>query len=193
MSTYYDYYIYVKRNNKYEYAGYYDSNGKPLPLYYHSRSSSWGFLNNGEYFNNLGEQGFYLKDDAREDEARFGYVFRLSDIQNIPDRSHKEAFVYKTLQRDIEINKLNIDIALIMDDGEESYDGKPLVICKSEYEVLSPDEKKDYFYHQWIDYEDQSYHRNQLCAIIDNWMFVREFYEFDGVDIRDIYVVAFES
>lgn len=192
LSTYYDYYVFIKKDNEFKYAGYYDISGHPLPIYYHTRSFSYGFLDYGQYINDLDKYGIHLpNEDNEEDEARFGYIFHLEDIDSIPDKSQKEAYIYKTLKRDMEINHFEYDIGEYLEDAEESVDGHPLVICKSEYDRLSLEEKKDYFYYRWTDYEDMSYHRNILCAIIDNWINIRQFKEFNDVDRKDIYIVAF--
>lgn len=195
MSTYYDYYVFIKKDNGYQYAGYYDSSGDPLPIYYHSRSFSYGFLDCGQYIGDLGNCGIHLP-SAKEDEedaVRFGYIFHLVDIESIPDRCYKEAYIYKTLKRDMEINQIKYDIEECLENDEKSLDGKSVVICKSEYDRLSIEEQKDYFHYEWKDYEDMSYHRNNLCAILDNWIFIREFDEFDNIDKTDIYIVAFEG
>ena len=106
LSTYYDYYVFIKKDNKYKYAGYYDISGKPLPIYYHTRSFSYGFLDYGQYVDDPDKYGIHLPNEGdEEDEARFGYVFQLPDIEAIPDRSHKEAYIYKTLKRDMEIKR----------------------------------------------------------------------------------------
>ena len=192
LSTYYDYYVFIKKDNEFKYAGYYDISGKPLPIYYHSRSSSFGFLDNGRYVDDLDKYGIHLPNEGdEEDEARFGYVFQLPDIEAIPDRTHKEAYIYKTLKRDMEINQFEYDVEEYLENDEESVDGHSLVICKSEFDRLSIEEKKKYFYYKWIDYEDMSYHRNILYTIINNWINIRQFKEFKDVDEKDIYVIAF--
>ena len=146
LSTYYDYYVFIKKDNKYKYAGYYDISGKPLPIYYHTRSFSYGFLDYGQYVNDLDKYGIHLPNEGdEEDEARFGYLFQLPDIDSIPDRSHKEAYIYQTLQRDMEINHFEYDIEEYLENDEESVDGHPLVICKSEFDRLSLDKQREYF------------------------------------------------
>lgn len=200
MSTYYSFYLFAKKDatkgftsDNFIYCGPYNQKGIPIPI-----NEIFG-NSDGEIVRNL---SIYLNEDTKVVQDTFkilqkklemkdsifkrgAYYLALEDLWDIKDVIYKQAYVHKSIIRDIEINQyeVNFDELLLLDNDD--------ILCLSEYNQLSNKEKKNYIFYTWKNESDEMNLKNSLLAVAQAWFSANIEYceEFKGIDCQNLYFV----
>lgn len=149
MSTYYDFYLYVKDSGKFKYCGPYHRNGKAASIFAITGSSINDLLDNSE---SLGDR--YLKRFEEVEGINLSqeyvsyYLLQPTDIQY--SKKPYEAYILKSVLRRMVIMQESYELAELIEKSDNE-----TVLSISEYKTLSDEDKGKYIYHVWH-FEDDS-------------------------------------
>lgn len=174
MSTYYETYMFaMNKDGKLRYIGLYDKQGKPHPVFGASGSFIGETLGDAMY-----QDVKSLKLENNEDPLKF-FGIQSDDSNYYPPQCTvltwseltynlspeiKTGFIYRTLKRQIELNGLDKDEYLSNywdDEDDPEYAG---IITIDEYQKLSPDDQRRYFFEIWHNTSDESLGKNSLIS-----------------------------
>lgn len=158
MSTYYDFYLYVKHEGKFKYCGPYHRNGKAASIFAVTGSSINDLLDNSESLGDRYLKRFEeVKGISLSQEYVSYYLLQPTDIQY--SKKPYEGYILKSVLRRMEIMQESYELAEYIDESDNE-----TVLSISEYKALPDEDKGKYIYHVW-DFENDS--RNLKIRLLE--------------------------
>ena len=188
MSTYYNFYMFMKRKDKkLTYCGPYLKNEKIASIFemcgdeHRLLDNAWQI--NEEQFEDY-DIHHYFKVTHDKYFKNNVYMLYMDDLKNMSEDYYIQAYVHKHLMRQIELEKSDLNI------GDYIYNGD-LVISPTEYYQLDNNKKKEYVLYTYKNYDSINFKIHQLMTIIRNWYYTHVEYnsEFDNYTFDDIVIV----
>ena len=207
MSTYYESYIFVRSNNdELEYIGPYSKEGKPHSLFQGSGcyigevvgEAMYGYLRNLKIKDASDPVKFLGFKSSKEDSYGWGdvqcTVLSWNELDNGERGPVRYGYIYKTLKRNLEINRFEKDSYLSNYYDEEDDPKYPGIICVDEFENLSPEDQKEYHFETWNYIENGTQARADMITVFKNWFDNVEYdYHLSEKTYQDIVVVSIVS
>ena len=201
MATYYRFYMFLKERDskKLKYCGPYNAKGKIAPIYGFYESSAYGIFDEAWHIDEDSFEEYDLEKyfPKSNEDAFFTNQLKLlyiKDLRSIPDNMHVQCYVRRDIIRKLEFKpELKEDFDPLLYNYEHDYDDNDVpVISPSEYNNLTLENKQNYIFYPYTNYQCAARHKKAIFTIAYNWFNENiEYTEgFKNYEIDDLVFVA---